>query len=51
MHEFSGERSESAATRESGLRSVVFDIETVGLPWLEIDPLMREAMTRELGVP
>jgi DNA polymerase elongation subunit (family B) len=28
------------------VKSVVFDIETVGLPWLEIDPLMREAMTR-----
>ena len=28
------------------MRTVVFDIETVGLPWLDIDPLMREAMTR-----
>lgn len=26
--------------------TVVFDIETVGLPWLDIDPMMREALTR-----
>ncbi len=28
------------------MKTVVFDIETVGLPWLDIDPLMRDAMTR-----
>jgi DNA polymerase elongation subunit (family B) len=28
------------------VKTVVFDIETVGLPWLELDPLQREAMTR-----
>ena len=28
------------------MKTVVFDIETVGLPWLDIDPLQREAMTR-----
>jgi uncharacterized protein YprB with RNaseH-like and TPR domain len=28
------------------MKTVVFDIETVGLPWLDIDPLQREAITR-----
>jgi DNA polymerase elongation subunit (family B) len=28
------------------VRSVVFDIETVGLPWLDLDPMLREALTR-----
>jgi len=27
-------------------RTVVFDIETVGLPWLDVDPLLRETLTR-----
>jgi 3'-5' exonuclease len=31
------------------VKTVVFDIETVGLPWLELDPLMREALTRGAG--
>ncbi len=28
------------------MKTVVFDIETVGLPWLAIDPLLRESITR-----
>lgn len=28
------------------MRTVVFDIETVGLPWLDLDPLLRESITR-----
>jgi DNA polymerase elongation subunit (family B) len=28
------------------MKTVVFDIETVGLPWMELDPLQREALTR-----
>ncbi len=28
------------------MRTVVFDIETVGLPWLDLDPMQREAITR-----
>jgi uncharacterized protein YprB with RNaseH-like and TPR domain len=28
------------------VKTVVFDIETVGLPWLDLDPLQRETMTR-----
>lgn len=28
------------------MKTAVFDIETVGLPWLDIDPLQREALTR-----
>ena len=27
-------------------RTVVFDIETVGLPWLDLDPMLRETLTR-----
>jgi 3'-5' exonuclease len=46
MDGFCGARSASAATRTSRVKTVVFDIETVGLPWLDVDPLMREAMTR-----
>lgn len=28
------------------MSTVVFDIETVGLPWLDLDPMLREALTR-----
>ena len=28
------------------MTTVVFDIETVSLPWLEIDPMLREKLTR-----
>lgn len=28
------------------MKTVVFDIETVGLPWLDLDPLLRESLTR-----
>ncbi len=28
------------------MKTVVFDIETVGMPWLELDALQREALTR-----
>ena len=28
------------------MKTVVFDIETVGLPWLDLDPMLREALTR-----
>jgi DNA polymerase elongation subunit (family B) len=28
------------------VKTVVFDIETVGIPWLDLDPLHREAVTR-----
>lgn len=28
------------------MKTVVFDIETVGLPWLDLDPMLRESLTR-----
>lgn len=28
------------------MKTAVFDIETVGLPWLDLDPLLRESLTR-----
>ena len=28
------------------MKTLVFDIETVGLPWLSLDPLVREWLTR-----
>lgn len=31
------------------MKTVVFDIETVGLPWLDLDPMLRETLTRGAG--
>ena len=30
----------------AGKPPVVYDIETAGLPWLDVDPMVREALTR-----
>ena len=28
------------------MKTVVFDIETVSFPWLDLDPMLRERLTR-----